>query len=45
MTLVTLDVRCKDDRDVILIRDVALLNCDLDYSWINLILRMFHSYL
>jgi len=32
MTLLTLDTRCKDDRDVMLIGDVALLNCVLDYS-------------
>jgi len=37
MILSTLDIRYRDDRDVILIEDVALLNHDLDYSWINLV--------
>ena len=44
MTLLALVIRCKDDRDVMLIGDVALLNCDHYYSWMNLILRIFHSY-
>ena len=43
MILSTLDIKCRDDRDVMLIEDVALPSYDLDYSWINLILRMFRS--
>ena len=43
MILSMLDIRCGDDRDVMLIEDVALLSYDLDYSWINLVLRMFCS--
>jgi len=42
MILSMLDIRCRDDRDVMLIEDVAL-SYDLDYSWINLVLRMFCS--
>ena len=43
MILSMLDIRCRDDRDAMLIENVALLNYDLDYSWINLVLRMFCS--
>jgi len=43
MILSTLDIRCRDDRDVMLIQDVALLSNNLDYSWINLVLRIFCS--
>jgi len=37
MILLTLDIRYRDDQDVILIEDVAFLSHDLDYSWINLV--------
>jgi len=37
MILSTLDIGYRDDRGVILIEDVALLNHNLDYSWINLV--------
>jgi len=36
-----LDTRCEDDQDFLLIEDVIFLGYDLDYSWMNLILRMF----
>jgi len=39
MILLTLDIGYRDDRDVILIEDVALFNQDLDYSWINLLFK------
>jgi len=45
MTLLTLDIICRDDRDVMLIEDVALLSYDFNYGWISLILRIFHFYL
>jgi len=38
-----LNTRYRDDLDFMLIEDVTLLSYDLDYSWISLILRMFHS--
>jgi len=41
MIVSTLDTRCKDDLDFLLIEEVTLLSYDLDYSWMNLILRMF----
>jgi len=43
MILLILNTRCRDDLDFIFIEDVALFSYDLDYSWISLILRMFHS--
>jgi len=43
MILLTLDTRCRDDLDFMLIKDVTLLSYDFNYSWISLILRIFHS--
>jgi len=43
MILLMLNTRYRDDLDFMLIEDVTLLSYDLDYSWISLILRMFHS--
>ena len=43
MILLLLNTRCRDDLDSMLIEDVTLLSYDLKYSWISLILRMFHS--
>ena len=43
MILSTLDIGYRDDRDVILIEDVVLFSHDLNYGWICLILRIFHS--
>jgi len=45
MILMTFDIRYRDDRDVILIENVALLSHHLDYSWINLVLRMFSFFI
>ena len=43
MILLTSDIRCRDDRDVILIEGITLFSYDLNYGWISLILRIFHS--
>jgi len=43
MTLLILTTRGKYDLDFMLIEGVTLLNYDLDYSWISLILMMFSS--
>ena len=45
MILSALDIRCRDDHDNMLIEDITFLSYDLDYSWINLVLRMFCSLL
>ena len=39
MILPTLDTRYKDDLDFFLIEDVTLFSYDLDYSWMDLVLR------
>jgi len=39
MILPTLDTRYKDDLDFLLIEDVTLFSYDLDYSWMDLVLR------
>jgi len=43
MVLLLLNIRWRDDLDFMLTEDVTLLSYDLEYSWISLILRMFHS--
>jgi len=45
MILSMLDTRYRDDWDVMLIEYVILFSYDLNYGWISLILRIFHSLL